>query len=370
LEGLLVLSLEQAVAAPLCTARLADAGARVIKVERAEGDFARGYDGVVHGESAYFVWLNRGKQSLVADIKQAKDAALLHRILKRADIFVQNLAPGAAARAGFGSDTLRRINPALITCDISGYGSEGPYKDMKAYDLLIQCESGLASITGGPEAPGRVGVSAADICCGMNAHAGILEALVARNRTGRGAAVATSLFDGLADWMAVPLLHQDYGGRAPSRVGLSHASIAPYGAFTAGDGVQIVLAVQNEREWRAFCEVVLQQPGLAQESRFSTNASRVANRGALDAQIEAVLERLTGADLAERLQTAQIAFGRLNDVAALSVHPQLRRMEVATPTGSVSMPAPPVISDDDRAQPGRVPKIGADTSLIQAEFAT
>jgi crotonobetainyl-CoA:carnitine CoA-transferase CaiB-like acyl-CoA transferase len=369
LDGVLVLSLEQAVAAPLCTARLADAGARVIKIERAEGDFARGYDSVVHGESAYFVWLNRGKQSLVADIKQPQDAALLRRILARADVFVQNLAPGAAARAGFGSDALRRANKALITCDISGYGPAGPYKDMKAYDLLIQCESGLASITGSPEAPGRVGVSAADICCGMNAHAGILEALIARGRTGLGTGVAVSLFDGLADWMTVPLLHQDYGGRAPARVGLSHASIAPYGAFTAGDGVQIVLAVQNEREWRSFCEIALGQPMLAEDGRFQDNAGRVANRDTLDAAINTVLSQLTGAGLAERLEAAQIAYGRLNDVAGLSSHPQLRRVDVQTPTGPVSIPSSPIVASDHRGAPGRVPTIGADSASIRAEFA-
>ena len=229
LAGLLVVSLEQAVAAPLCTARLADAGARVIKVERAEGDFARGYDHVVNGESAYFVWLNRGKQSLAADLKEPADLALVKAMLGKADIFVQNLAPGAIDRLGLGIATLRARNPRLICCSITGYGESGPYRDAKAYDLLVQCESGLASVTGTPEAPGRVGVSVADIACGMNAHAAILDALLLRERTGKGASLSVSLFDSLAEWMAVPLLHHDYGGRAPGRVGIAHASIVPYG---------------------------------------------------------------------------------------------------------------------------------------------
>ncbi|HEX4095292.1 MAG TPA: CaiB/BaiF CoA-transferase family protein, partial [Caulobacteraceae bacterium] len=275
LEGILVVSLEQAVAAPFCTCRLADAGARVIKVERAEGDFAREYDHVVHGESAYFVWLNRGKQSLVLDFKSPEDAALLKRIIGRADVLVQNLAPGAAERAGFGAEAMRAANPRLIACDISGYGEEGPYAQMKAYDLLIQCESGLASVTGTPEGPGRVGVSVADIASGMYAHASILEAFYERERTGLGKAVAVSMFDALADWMAVPLLHHDYGRRAPSRVGLSHPSIAPYGAFSSQDGKQVVFGVQNEREWTALCAQVLGDAHLAEDPRFTSNSLRV-----------------------------------------------------------------------------------------------
>ena len=241
LEGLLVVSLEQAVAAPLCTSRLAEAGARVIKLERAEGDFARGYDSVVHGESAYFVWLNRGKQSLRIDLKDPADAALVERMLSKADVFVQNLAPGAAARSGFGSVDLRARYPRLITCDITGYGESGEAAGMKAYDFLIQCEAGLASITGTPDEPARVGVSVADIACGMNAHAAILQALIERGQTGKGRGIALSLFDGLADWMTVPLLHYDYGGKAPARAGLKHPSIAPYGAFPTADGSQIVV---------------------------------------------------------------------------------------------------------------------------------
>jgi itaconate CoA-transferase len=368
LDGILVVSLEQAVAAPLCTARLADGGARVIKVERTEGDFARGYDSVVHGESAYFVWLNRGKQSLVADIKREDDAALLRRILKQADVFVQNLAPGAAGRAGFSSQALRSLNDRLITCDISGYGQSGPYRDMKAYDLLIQCESGLAGITGSPAEPGRVGVSVADICCGMNAHAGILEALVARQRTGTGKGIHVSLFDGLADWMTVPLLHHDYGGRAPARVGISHASIAPYGAFGLAGGESIVFAVQNEREWRAFCSIALGLPALAADPRFLSNERRVANREQLHTALDAVLATVTVESFAGRLREAQIAYGHVNTVADLSAHPQLRRIAVETPTGSVAMPAPPVITDDDRPTARPVPAIGAHSAIIREEF--
>jgi itaconate CoA-transferase len=253
LDGLLVIALEQAVAAPYCSSRLADAGARVIKVERAEGDFARSYDQVAGGESAYFVWLNRGKESITLNIKDPRDAQLLQHMLGDADVFIQNLAPGAAARSGFDSAALRRSNPKLITVDISGYGESGPYRDMKAYDLLVQCETGLASITGAPEQPGRVGVSVCDIACGMYAHAGILEALIERHKTGLGKGLAVSLFDALAEWMTVPLLHQESSGKAPERVGLHHPSIAPYGAYVCGDGQQVVISIQNNREWRNFC---------------------------------------------------------------------------------------------------------------------
>lgn len=369
LKGLLVVSLEQAVAAPLCTARLADAGARVIKIERAEGDFARGYDHVVHGESAYFVWLNRGKESLVLDIKQAEDAALLNRILAKADVFVQNLAPGAADRAGFGKAALRDRYPRLITCDISGYGEEGPYRDMKAYDLLIQCEAGLADITGGPEQSGRVGVSVADIGCGMNAHAAILEALISRARNDFGSSIAVSLFDGLADWMAVPLLHQDYAGVAPARIGIAHASIAPYGAFEAGDGKKVVLSIQNEREWQRFCDLVLERPSLASMDAFCDNMRRVANRSALDVEIDAIFRTLDAEEIKARLRAAKIAFGALNSVAEFSSHPQLRRITIGTPTGPVDMPAPPAIMRDGRGAPGDVPAIGAHSAAIRAEFA-
>lgn len=368
LDGLTVVSLEQAVAAPLCTARLADAGARVIKIERAEGDFARQYDHMVKGESAYFVWLNRGKQSLVADLKAADDLALIHRILAGADVFVQNLAPGAAARLGLGAEALRALYPRLITCTITGYGESGPLREMKAYDLLIQCETGLASITGTPDAPGRVGVSAADISCGMNAHAAILEALIARGRTGLGTDISVSLFDAIADWMAVPLLQAEHGGRPPARVGLSHASISPYGAYGCADGRELVLAVQNEREWQRFCATVLEQPGLAIDPRFADNSSRVGNRAALDAVLRPALAALDAEALTGRLLAADIAFGRVNDVAGLSAHPQLRRIEVMTPAGPVTMPAPAPLMNGAAPAPGPVPALGADTAAIHAEF--
>ena len=369
LEHLLIVSLEQAVAAPFCTARLADAGARVIKIERAEGDFARGYDDVVHGESAYFVWLNRGKESIVLDIKQPQDHALLRRLIDRADVFVQNLAPGSVERHGLGFEALRASNPRLITCDISGYGESGPYRDMKAYDLLIQCETALADISGGPGEAGRVGVSIADICCGMNAYAAILQALIERERTGLGKGLAISLFDGLADWMTVPLLHQDYSGRAPERLGINHATIAPYGAYLARDGKRLVIAVQNEREWESFCREVLEEPRLVDDSRFLSNSQRCANRMALDAEIDQVLRRLSSQEFADRLKRARIAFGALNSVAEFSRHPQLRRVSVETPTGPVKMPAPPVIERGEQRVPGPVPALGADGARIRHEFA-
>jgi len=370
LDGILVVSLEQAVAAPFCTCRLADAGARVIKVERAEGDFAREYDHVVHGESAYFVWLNRGKQSLVLDFKSPEDAALLSRLISQADVLVQNLAPGAAARAGFGSDAMRAANPRLITCDISGYGDTGPYAQMKAYDLLIQCESGLASVTGSPDAPGRVGVSVADIASGMYAHAAILEALFERERTGRGKGAAVSMFDALADWMTVPLLHQDYARRAPSRVGLSHPSIAPYGAFPTQDGKQVVLGVQNEREWKSLCAEVLGDARLAEDPRFLSNSLRVQNRVPLDAIISNIFRGLPKAAVVGRLRSAKIAFASLNGVKDLSRHPQLRRMEIASPTGPVALPAPPPLWRDEEAPSlGPSPALGEHTDAIRREFA-
>lgn len=369
LEGITVLSLEQAVAAPFCTARLADAGARVIKVERAEGDFARGYDTAVHGESAYFVWLNRGKQSLVADLKQPEDLALVERILETADVFVQNLAPGAAERLGLGAAALRERFPRLICCSISGYGDAGPYAARKAYDLLIQCESGIASITGTPEAPGRVGVSAADITCGMNAHAAILEALVAREKTGQGADIAVSLFDTMAEWMAVPLLQYDYTGKAPARVGIAHATIAPYGAYSTGDGATTVFAIQNEREWTSFCGKVLLRPEIATDPRFADNVSRCANRAALDAEIGAALTAIDVDLLTARLDEAAIAFGRLNDVSGLSEHPQLRRVTVETPTGPAAMPAPAAFRRGEVPGFGPVPSIGSHTAVIHSEFS-
>jgi itaconate CoA-transferase len=369
LDGVLVIALEHAVAAPFCSSRLADAGARVIKVERPEGDFARGYDHVVHSESAYFVWLNRGKESIVLDIKDPRDASLLQRMAGRADVFIQNLAAGAAERAGFGAAELRRKHPALITCDISGYGDVGPYRDMKAYDLLIQCESGLASITGVPERPGRVGVSVADIACGMYAHAGILEALYHRERSGEGSAIAVSLFDCLAEWMTVPLLHYEYGGKAPERVGLKHPSIAPYGAFATADGKQVVISIQNEREWRNLCEKVLERSEMATDSRFDSNTRRVANRPALDGEIAAILGRIPQAELLSKLSQAKIAFASVNSVAELSRHQQLRRAGVNSPTGPLDLVAPPVRSGNEEFNAGPVPGVGQHSRSIREEFA-
>jgi crotonobetainyl-CoA:carnitine CoA-transferase CaiB-like acyl-CoA transferase len=369
LDGLLVVALEQAVAAPLCTARLAEGGARVIKLERAEGDFARGYDDVVNGESAYFVWLNRGKQSVTIDIKTPDDAALLDRMLARADIFVQNLAPGATTRAGIGSEALRARHPRLITCDISGYGEDGPAATMKAYDFLIQCEAGLASVTGTDAHPARVGVSVADIACGMNAHAAILEALIERERTGEGTRIAVSLFDGVADWMTVPLLHFDYGGTAPRRAGLSHPSIAPYGAFAANDGSRLVISIQNEREWQAFCAGVLEQPALATDPRFVNNAARCRHRDMLDSAVAAVFALSDPATLIERCERAKTAWARLNDVEGLSRHSALRRVEVATPSGRVTLPAPPARRHGVAPAALPVPALGADDAAVRAEFA-
>ncbi|OJX74345.1 CaiB/BaiF CoA-transferase family protein [Magnetospirillum sp. 64-120] len=368
LSGILVVALEQAVAAPYCTSRLADAGARVIKIERAEGDFARGYDHVAHGESAYFVWTNRGKESVCLDIKNADDCALLARMIAKADVFIQNLAPGAAERAGFGSEDLRRRHPRLITCDISGYGEDGPYRDMKAYDLLVQSETGLAAITGAPEGPGRVGVSVADIACGMNAHTAILQALYQRERTGQGSGIALSLFDSVADWMSVPLMHFEYGGKAPQRVGLNHPSIAPYGAYACGDGRQVVFSIQNEREWKTFCEVALRRPDIAVDPRFDANPRRVAHRPELDAEIAGVFSALTQDQVIERLNQARIAFGRLNQVADLAQHSQLRRITTPTPSGPVQSVAPPIRWSGATFTPGPVPAIGQHDQAIRQEF--
>jgi len=368
LDDLLVIALEQAVAAPYCSSRLADAGARVIKIERAEGDFAREYDHVAGGESAYFTWLNRGKESICLDIKSPGDADLLQRMLRDADVFIQNLAPGAAARAGFDSAALRAGNPRLITVDISGYGESGPYREMKAYDLLVQCETGLASITGAPEQPGRVGVSVCDIACGMYAHAGVLEALVERQRTGRGKGLAVSLFDAMADWMTVPLLHQVYTGQAPQRVGLNHPSIAPYGAYACESGDQVVISIQNNREWQNFCDQVLGRPELVDDPHYRNNVDRCTNRPALDRQINAVFSRMSRSALVERLLDARIAFGSVNSVADLSQHQQLRRSEVATPSGAVALVAPPVISSAGNTALRPVPALDEQGDAIRREF--
>jgi itaconate CoA-transferase len=369
LKGILVVSVEQAVAAPYASSRLADAGARVIKIERPEGDFARGYDTAAKGLSSYFVWLNRGKESLVADIKNPDDAALLHRILSQADVFIQNLAPGAAARSGFGSEDLRAKYPRLITVDISGYGETGEYSNMKAYDLLVQAESGLASITGHPAGPGRVGVSACDIACGMAAHAGILEALIERGITGKGKGLQVSLFDGMADWMNVPLLYFEGTGKAPERMGLAHPSICPYGAFATADNVVVLISIQNEREWVDFCTHFMDDPNLPKRPGFESNVARVTNRQTVDAAVAAQFGRLTKQEATAKLNAGRTAFGLVNDIAAFARHPALRRAIVDTPNGPVSIAAPPVVSSDGIRALGPVPAIGEQSAAIRSEFA-
>jgi crotonobetainyl-CoA:carnitine CoA-transferase CaiB-like acyl-CoA transferase len=369
LAGLLVVSMEQAVAAPLCSMRLADAGARVIKIERPEGDFARGYDKAAKGQSSYFVWLNRGKESVCLDIKKPEDKALLERMLARADVFIQNLAPGAMARAGFGSEALRARHPRLITVDISGYGETGEYAQMKAYDLLVQAESGLCSVTGRPEGPGRVGVSACDIACGMNAHTAVLEALIERGITGRGKGIAVSLFDGMADWMNVPLLFYEGTGKAPERMGLAHPSICPYGAFPTKDGALVLISIQNEREWVEFCAKFLLQPDLPQRPGFRVNVERVAHRAMVDAHIAETFAALTREECARRLRAANTAFGFVNDVAGLARHPALRRLAVQTPNGPVEVAAPPARFSDGARSYGPVPALGEHTERVRAEFA-
>ena len=369
LEGLLVVSLEQAVAAPYCASRLADAGARVIKLERPEGDFARAYDKAALGQSTYFVWLNRGKQSLTIDIKNPADAALIQRLLAKADVFIQNLAPGAAARAGLGSEALRAKYPRLITVDISGYGDSGDYADMKAYDLLVQAETGITTITGHEAGPGRIGVSACDIACGMAAHAGVLEALIGRGITGHGKGIKVSLFDGMADWMNVPLMFYEGTGRAPQRMGLAHPSICPYGAFPTSDGALVLISIQNEREWKDFTAKFMLEPDLPTRPGFETNVERVANRGEVDAYIGKIFATLTRDQAAARLRTANTAYGFVNTVAEFSRHPALRRMTVQTQAGPIPIAAPPAIFSDAPRILGPVPALGEHSAAIRAEFA-
>ncbi len=368
LEGLLVVSVEQAVAAPQCTCRLADAGARVIKVERPEGDFARRYDGLVHGESAYFVWLNRGKQSVVLDLAKPDDKALLEAMLAKADVFVQNLKPGALAKLGFPFERLRRDYPRLICCSISGYGESGPYAQRKAYDMLIQAESGLASITGGPEAPARAGVSVVDIAAGMNAYEAILEALLTRGRTGEGATIAISMFDAMADWMAVPLLQHE-GGDTPKRIGLAHTSISPYGAFKTRDDADVLISIQNDREWRILAEHVMGDKALAADPNFATNVERVKRRAETDGRVAAAFASMDVDPLVEKLARYDIAFGRINDLSLLGRHPHLRRVTVDSPTGPVHMPAPTAIHDGGMRRYGAVPALGQHTETVRKEFA-
>ncbi|WP_375263005.1 CaiB/BaiF CoA transferase family protein [Palleronia sp.] len=354
LEGVRVVSIEQAVAAPFCTSRLADAGAEVIKIERPEGDFARGYDDVANGQSSYFVWLNRGKQSRTLDLMSPEGRDELTRLLGESDVLVQNLKRGALARLGFSFERLGEEFPKLIICSISGYGEDGPMADRKAYDLLVQAESGLCSITGGPSEPARVGISIVDIATGATAQSAILEALIRRGVTGQGANISISMFDVMADWLTVPLLNHE-AGKSPKRVGLAHPSIAPYGVFTARDGAQILLSVQSEREWKKLCAVFLNMPELESDPRFATNVARVAYRAETDAVLGARFAALTGDEAVEALLRADVALARVNDMAGLSDHPHLRRITVDTPNGPVSYPAPAPIWKDGSRDYGAVP---------------
>ena len=369
LEGILVVSIEQAVAAPYLSSRLAEAGARVIKIERPEGDFARGYDHLVKGESAYFVWLNRGKESVCLDLREASARATLAAMVARADVFIQNLAPGAVDRLGFAPAELRARHPRLITVSISGYGEEGPYRDLKAYDLLVQGESGLSAITGTPEGMARVGVSVCDIAAGMTAHQAVLQALFARERGGKGRHIAVSLFHALADWMNVPYLQYVYGGKEPSRSGLNHPTIAPYGAYAGADGRPVLLAIQNEREWAGFCAEVLARPELAADPRFDTNSRRVANRAVLDGFIADAFASLSREDIVARLEGARIAYGRISSIGDLAAHPQNRYAEVETPSGPVTLLGPGALVDGEPARFGPVPALGQHTQAVLAEFA-
>jgi itaconate CoA-transferase len=366
LSGLLVVALEQAVAAPMCTCRLADAGARVIKIERPEGDFARTYDVLVHGECSYFVWLNRGKESVVLDLARDEDKALLAAMLERADVFVQNLKPGAVGKLGFPIARLRREHPRLICCSISGYGESGPLAMRKAYDMLIQAESGLVSITGADE-PARVGVSIVDITTGLNAYEAILEALLVRERSGEGCALSISMFDAIADWMAVPLMQQE-GGAPPRRMGLAHTSIAPYGAFRSRDGADVLISIQSDREWRMLAEKVLGDAALAADPAFATNVERVRRRTETDGKVAAIFGTLDAEPLTQKLAAADIAFARVNSPADLARHPHLRRITVGTPSGPVSYPAPAELHASTSRRYGPVPALGEHSERVRAEF--
>jgi itaconate CoA-transferase len=389
LAGLTVVSVEQAVAAPFATRQLADLGARVIKVERpGSGDFARHYDTSVKGLASYFVWLNRGKQSLSLDLKSAAGRAVLDRLIDRADVFVQNLAPGAAARMGLSAEVLRGRDQRLIVCDVSGYAPDGPFGDRRAYDLLIQCETGLLSVTGTQDAPAKAGISVADIAGGMYAFSSILAALYARERTGAGAALQVSLFESLTEWMAQPMYYAMYTGVPPARTGTSHATIAPYGSFRTGGGGTVQLGVQNDREWHRLCEHVLGRPELADDPRFATNAARVAARADLDREIEAALGAHSPDEVLALLDAAQIANARLNTVGDLLAHPQLehRWAEVGSPAGPIrTLPFPvstgdlpfpvstgglpfPVSTGGAEPALGPIPAVGEHTDAILAEL--
>lgn len=368
LDGILVIAIEQALAAPMATCRLADAGARVIKIEREAGDFARGYDSVVHGEASYFVWVNRGKESVVLNLKDADDMALMEHMLARADVFVQNLAPGATERLGIGSADLRNRYPRLITCDISGYG-DGAYRDMKAYDFLVQSESGLVGVSGGENEIGRIGVSICDVGTGLNAFGGIMQALFLRERTGKGSRIKVSLFDTAAEWMQVPLAHYEFGGKAPRRMGLNHPSIAPYGGYQTKDGETVVISIQNNREWASFAKNILRRPDMVDDPAFATNEARVENRPKMNTVIHAVFGSHNRADLLPKLREAAIAYGSVNSVADLSKHPALRRREMVVNGEVVSLIAPPVMMDGEDEMYATVPELGEHTELVRQEFS-
>jgi len=373
LDGTTVVSLEHAVAAPFCTRQLADLGARVIKVERpGSGDFARGYDQRVQGQSSHFTWINRSKQSLALDLKQDEAMQALLQLLEGADVLVQNLAPGAAARMGLSYAALRERFPRLIVCDISGYGADGPYRDKKAYDLLIQSEAGFLSVTGTPEVPSKAGISVADIAAGMYAYTNILSALLLRGRTGEGSHIDVSMLEALGEWMGYPMYYAFDGAPPPPRTGASHASIYPYGPFEAGDGGTVMLGLQNEREWKLFCEQVLLQPTLATDARFDSNARRNANREELRALILGVFNALDAAQVVQRLDAAGIANARVNDMAGLWAHPQLaarqRWCSVDTPAGPVQALLPPGANSAFDYRMEAVPAVGEHSAAILAEL--
>ncbi len=377
LSGITVVSLEHAIAAPFCTRQLADLGARVIKVERpGVGDFARAYDERVKGLASHFVWTNRSKESLTLDVKQPEAAQVLHQLLQKADVLVQNLAPGAAARLGLSYEALSPVNPGLIVCDISGYGDDpqapGPYRDKKAYDLLIQSEAGFLSVTGSPDAPAKAGCSIADIAAGMYAYSNILAALLERQRTGRGKRIDLSMLESMAEWMSYPMYYAYEGAPPPVRAGAAHATIYPYGPFPAGDGKSVMLGLQNEREWGAFCDKVLGQPGLARDKRFASNSRRVANRDALRDLIVEAFQPLTAQTVIERLEQAQIANARMNEMSDLWEHQQLkargRWVQVDTAAGPVPAMLPPGVQDPAQARMDPVPALGQHTAAILREL--
>src|SRR5437868_2487441 len=366
LKGLTVIAVEQAVAAPFCSSRLADAGAHVIKVERPEGDFARGYDAAARGQSSYFVWLNRGKDSEVVDLATSEGRAALEALIAKADVLIQNLKPGSMDKLGFSLARLRKDYPKLICCTITGYGDDGPYAHRKAYDLLIQAESGLASITGGPDGPSRVGLSIVDIATGATAHASILEALIARGRSGDGADIRISMFDVMADWLTVPLLNAE-AGNPPQRMGLAHPSIAPYGVFYSKDGKGILISIQSEREWKKLCADVLGQPDLPDDPRFANMVERVKNRSLTDKTVGDSFGRLLRDELLTKLAEADIAFAEVNTMADLAKHPHLRRIEADTPNAKVSYAAPAAIFLGQPRKYGAVPAIGQHHELPKAQ---